>query len=247
VAAVKLHLPLAHLEAGLRSFNRRMPEEHNRVLTDHAADLCLAPTALAVQNLEREGLAPRARLVGDVMADVCLETLANLSPELQAWADERAGSVVATIHRADNTDDPDRLKAIITALQELDRPVILPVHPRLRDRCRTFGLEMEQGSIRTCEPLAYRQLVALVSRADAVITDSGGLQKEAFLMRVPCITVRSETEWPETLVGGWNVLSPRARDLAEQLRRAPVGDDPGSPFGNGQAAAAVCDVLVAEI
>ena len=255
VSAVKLHLPLAHLEAGLRSFNRRMPEEHNRVLTDHAADLCLAPTQVAVDHLLHEGLGERTRLVGDVMTDVCLAVAAGARGE---WAPIRAGVeptgsyVVATIHRAENTDFPVRLAAIIAALAALPVPVVLVAHPRLVARCAQFGIDLHAGSLQPTEPLAYPQMIAAIMHAAGVVTDSGGLQKEAFLLRTPCTTLRTETEWTETVRLGWNVLAPSidAVGLASLasivLRPAPDPTD-STPYGDGNAAAAVVQVLADEL
>ncbi len=230
LSAVKLHLPLAHLEAGLRSFNRRMPEEHNRVLTDHAADLLLAPTAVAMTHLAAEGLAARSVLVGDVMTDVLFRMRGSTSP--LPGAD---GAVVATIHRAENTDDPVRLAAVVAGLAALERPVLLLAHPRLRERARAAGIDLAQGAVQVRDPLAYPALVATVDAAAAVVTDSGGLQKEAFLLRVPCTTVRTETEWTETVDLGWNVLvEPDGIAAAVSRPRPPATD--AAPYGSGDAA-----------
>ncbi|MBS2966045.1 UDP-N-acetylglucosamine 2-epimerase (non-hydrolyzing) [Actinocrinis puniceicyclus] len=254
LSAVKLHLPVAHLEAGLRSFNRRMPEEHNRVLTDHAADLLLAPTAEAVRNLEREGIGARTALVGDVMVDACLSARerarAGAAPEPPApGIDARAPYLVATIHRADNTDQRERLAAIVDALAALPVPVALLAHPRLRARATQFGLELARGSVRVGDPLPYAQMVAAVTGSAGVVTDSGGLQKEAYILGRPCTTIRSETEWPETLADGWNVLvdvaGPEFTGAAfagAVLRPAPPAP-PGEPFGDGRAAARVVSEL----
>ncbi|WP_298328585.1 UDP-N-acetylglucosamine 2-epimerase (non-hydrolyzing) [Haloactinopolyspora sp.] len=246
LAAVKLHLPLAHLEAGLRSFNRAMPEEHNRVLTDHAADLLLTPTQLGMDNLAREGLAERAVRVGDVMTDVCFRVRDAVRNEPPALPDGvRAGDyIVSTVHRAENTDDPDRLRAIIEALAGLDRPVVLLAHPRLVARCHEFGIKLERpdSSLHTAEPLPYPGMVAAVLHSAGVVTDSGGLQKEAYLLGRPCTTVRTETEWVETLEGGWNVLA-EPDGLAAAVRRPAPTHPQGAPYGDGQAATHVVDVL----
>ncbi|MFF1633608.1 non-hydrolyzing UDP-N-acetylglucosamine 2-epimerase [Leifsonia sp. NPDC058248] len=245
VAAVKLHLPLAHLEAGLRSFNRRMPEEHNRVLTDHAADLLLAPTQVAMEHLATEGLAERSVLVGDVMTDV----LFQVRDQVQASGLRPAGMepgqyYVATIHRPDNTDDPERLTAIVEALGGLDRPVHLLAHPRLVAAAEAGGVSLERGSIVLTTPLAYPELIAAVSASAGVVTDSGGLQKEAFLLRVPCTTVRPETEWVETVQLGWNELVgsdlPRLRGAVQRPRPADTDE---TPYGDGHAAERVVYVL----
>jgi UDP-N-acetylglucosamine 2-epimerase (non-hydrolysing) len=246
LSAVKLHLPVAHLEAGLRSFNRRMPEEHNRVLTDHAADLLLAPTRVAMDHLAAEGLAGRSVRVGDVMVDVLLtvrDELADPTAVLERLGMPAGGFSVATVHRAENTDDPDRLSAIVRALADLDHPVVLLAHPRLRDKARAHGIRLEGGSLTMREPLAYPDLVAAVASSRGVVTDSGGLQKEAFVLRVPCTTVRTETEWVETVQLGWNVLvEPGPAVAAAASRPAPPVTD-AAPYGTGHAAAAVLDAL----
>ncbi|MFF1571818.1 non-hydrolyzing UDP-N-acetylglucosamine 2-epimerase [Leifsonia sp. NPDC058292] len=242
VASVKLHVPLAHLEAGLRSFNRRMPEEHNRVLTDHAADLLLAPTEVAMQHLAHEGLADRSVLVGDVMTDV-LYSVRDSVVARGAVTDPGAG-YIATIHRPDNTDDPERLAAIVDALAGLDRPVRLLAHPRLVAAAEAARVDLQRGAIELAAPLAYPDLVAAVMGSAGVVTDSGGLQKEAFLLRVPTTTVRPETEWVETVELGWNVLvgsDLAALPAAVQRPRPPETD--AAPYGDGHAAGRVVDVL----
>lgn len=247
LSAVKMHLKVAHLEAGLRSFNRRMPEEHNRVLTDHAADLCLAPTRVAMTHLAAEGLADRSVLVGDVMTDVCLyvrdAVLANPRPVPGITATD--GYVLATIHRAENTDDPVRLAAILDALGNLGTDVYLPVHPRLRARAEADGLVIERGGLRAIEPLAYPDMVNAVVHAAGVVTDSGGLQKEAFLLGTVCTTVRTETEWTETIDNGWNVLDPELTGLATSATRPAPAPDTSAPYGDGKAANEVAKALLA--
>jgi len=246
LSAVKLHLPLAHLEAGLRSFNRRMPEEHNRVLTDHAADLCLAPTQTAIDHLIREGLGERAVLVGDVMTDVCLRVAAQVrdsAPPLPEGVDGSAEYLVSTIHRAENTDDPERLRAIIDALAALPVPVLLLAHPRLVARAAAARIDLRRGALRTTEPLGYPQMVAAVLHSRGVVTDSGGLQKEAFLLGAPCTTLRTETEWTETVDLGWNVLRPQVDDLADVVMRPRPEPATASPYGDGRAAEATVATL----
>ena len=238
LAAVKMHIPLAHLEAGLRSFNRRMPEEHNRVLTDHAADLCLAPTEGAMRQLASEGLADRSILVGDVMTDVLL-SVSSAAQEgrnvLPSGVDASRPYYVSTLHRADNTDDPDRLGAIFSALSQLDTPVLLLAHPRLRAKAEEQGLELNAGAVVTADPMPYPALVRAIMGARGVITDSGGLQKEAFLLRVPCTTLRSETEWTETIDLGWNALADPAGLVNAVMRPRPAPTD-AAPYGDGHAA-----------
>ena len=252
VAAVKIHQPLAHLEAGLRSWNRRMPEEHNRVLTDHAADLLLAPTELAATNLAREGLADRTVVVGDVMADVLLQVADGVRTDLDARLDRLGlGSereyVVATLHGADNTDDPDRLRAVLDAMGAVPVQVVLAAHPRLMARAAEFGIPLtDRGdSLRACDPWPYPDLVAAVLGSSGVVTDSGGLQKETFLLGRPCTTVRTETEWMETLEDGWNVLDPTAANLSVLAARPAPTVPQGAPYGTGDAAYRVITALEA--
>ncbi len=254
LSAVKMHLPVAHLEAGLRSFNRRMPEEHNRVLTDHSADLLLAPTEEAMRHLANEGLAARSALAGDVMVDICLRirdaVLAgeHPAPALPEGIDPEQPFLLATLHRPDNTDDPQRLEAVIDALASLPVPVALLAHPRLVARAEEHGIELQRGAIRVGRPLPYAGLVAAVLASSGVVTDSGGLQKEAFLLRRICTTVRPETEWVETVRVGWNCLVPDPHELspakwADTVLRPGPADDPGTPYGDGQAAKNVVRLL----
>lgn len=240
LSAVKMHIPVAHLEAGLRSFNRRMPEEHNRVLTDHAADLLLAPTHVAVDHLEAEGLSRRTVLVGDVMTDVLFrirdQVAGTPSELLDELGLEEGGYYVATIHRAENTDDPARLAQIVDSLAGLDKSVILLAHPRVTAKASAHGIALSRGALRTHAPLAYPELIRAVLSSAGVVTDSGGLQKEAFLLRVPCTTVRTETEWVETVELGWNVLAGTAEEIAAGVTRTPPLDTEQAPYGDGRAA-----------
>jgi UDP-N-acetylglucosamine 2-epimerase (non-hydrolysing) len=253
VAAVKLHIPVAHLEAGLRSFNRRMPEEHNRVLTDHAADLLLAPTDEAVRHLRAEGLGDRTRLVGDVMVDVCLRVRDDVlagrhpAPALPDGVHPDQPYLLATLHRAENTDDPARLASLVNALSALPLPVALLAHPRLVARAAAQGLKLAQGAVHVGQPLPYAAMVAAVLGSAGVVTDSGGLQKEAYLLGRPCTTLRGETEWVETLNDGWNHLVADPADLGASwtslaTRPAPQTER-GAPYGDGKAANRVVEVL----
>ncbi|MEU5717478.1 UDP-N-acetylglucosamine 2-epimerase (non-hydrolyzing) [Streptomyces sp. NPDC020403] len=247
LSAVKMHLPVAHLEAGLRSFNRRMPEEHNRVLTDHCADLLLAPTEEAMRHLAAEGLSARTQLAGDVMVDICLRVrdavLAgdHATPMLPAGIDPGRPFLLATLHRPDNTDDPARLEAIIDSLAGLPIPVALLAHPRLVARAEAHGIELQRGSVHIGRPLPYAGLIAAVLASAGVVTDSGGLQKEAFLLERITTTIRPETEWVETVRTGWNVLVPDphtmdAHTWADTVTRPAPTADPGTPYGDGHAA-----------
>ena len=239
IAAVKIQQPLAHLEAGLRSHNYLMPEEHNRVLTDHSADLLLAPTKVAMQHLLNEGLGDRAVLVGDVMADVCFQTRDRVSKDQpvmpEGWR-ENTDYLIATIHRQENTDDKQRLIEILQYLAASSTPVRLLAHPRLKAKAREFGVALRQGSVFVFDPLAYPQLVNAVVHSQGVVTDSGGLQKEAFLLGVPCITVRTETEWTETVDLGWNVLVPNCDTSIDTVFSHKRERTNSHPYGTGNAA-----------
>ncbi|MEW1975239.1 UDP-N-acetylglucosamine 2-epimerase (non-hydrolyzing) [Microbacterium profundi] len=247
LSAVKMHIPVAHLEAGLRSFNRRMPEEHNRVMTDHAADLLLAPTQVAVDHLAAEGLSQRTELVGDVMTDVLFEVRDQVGDAESALVEElgleRGGYYLATIHRAENTDDPARLGEIASGLAELDRPVVLLAHPRVVAKAAAHGIDLNQGTLIAHVPLPYPALIAAALSSAGVVTDSGGLQKEAFLLHVPCTTVRTETEWVETVELGWNVLANSASEIAAAVTRERPADTEAAPYGDGHAAERVIEVL----
>jgi UDP-GlcNAc3NAcA epimerase len=247
LAAAKLHVGVAHVEAGLRSFNRRMPEEINRVLTDHVSDLLFVPTQDAVTNLAREGIAgDQVVLVGDVMYDVALDVRERARS--RGAIVERLGLagrdyIVATVHRAENTDDPNRLQSIMQGFAAVSRetPVVLPLHPRTRARLAKTGIETADEVILT-EPLGYLDLAALVIGARLVATDSGGLQKEAFFHGVPCITLRDETEWVELVELGWNTLlapvsaSAVAAGLRSALAAARPAKPAASPYGDGRSA-----------
>ena len=239
IAAVKIHIPLAHLEAGLRSFNREMPEEHNRILTDHAADLLLPPTQVAFDHLSREGLANRAVIVGDVMTDVCYQTrdkVLQQPPSMPTDWDSNAGYRVATIHRQENTDDPVRLQRIIDYLSTSIIPVRLLAHPRLKAKLAESGIRVDSTKVQIFDPLSYPQLVHAVLHSQGVITDSGGLQKEAFLLERRCVTVRSETEWTETVDLGWNTLVPECDASIDEIFSKSVPSGNSTPYGHGAAA-----------
>jgi UDP-GlcNAc3NAcA epimerase len=244
--AAKLCLPTAHVEAGLRSFNRRMPEEINRIVADHLSHLLFAPTQTAMDNLAREGLAERAVLTGDVMYDIALE-LRKLGgrrawPLTGAWPDRFA---LATVHRAENTDDPARLEAIMRGLERVAReicPVIFPVHPRTQKRLTAIGFELRHVTV--APPLGYMEMAALESRAAFILTDSGGVQKEAYFMEVPCITLRDETEWVETLANGCNILvGADAARIADAARDAQAAGPWTAAYGTGRAAEAILEAL----
>jgi UDP-GlcNAc3NAcA epimerase len=238
LAAAKLRLPVAHVEAGLRSFNREMPEEVNRVLTDHVSALHFCPTEQAVRNLELEGIVAGVHLVGDVMKDA-LEWWVNQAPAsedlLATYGVEPGRYYLATVHRAENVGDPERLAAILAALQALDQPVVLPLHPRTRAALDRFPLAAG-GAIRTVPPVGYLEMLQLERQARAILTDSGGVQKEAYLLGVPCITMRDETEWPETVATGWNVLvGADTRRIVAVASSFPRPSQRPALFGDGRA------------
>jgi len=218
------------------------------VLTDHAADLLLAPTSVAMEHLAHEGLADRAVLVGDVMTDVLYGVRERLltEPRPTPFGLPTAGYYVATIHRPDNTDDPTRLGGIVDALAGLDRPVMLLAHPRLRSLAEQHGIHLDNGAVRTHEPLPYPELVEAVMHSAGVVTDSGGLQKEAFLLRIPTTTIRPETEWVETVNLGWNVLANEVDAIAGAVSRPAPPPTDATPYGEGHAAEVVARELLRE-
>jgi UDP-GlcNAc3NAcA epimerase len=211
LAAAKLHIPIAHVEAGLRSFNREMPEEHNRVLTDHCADLLFCPTETAMDNLTREGIGRNAHWVGDTMYDATLlfSDLADKSSSiLDRLALEAKGYLLVTVHRPYNTDIEENLRQIIGALIEIEQPIIFPIHPRTRNMIGEMGdgfaHKLETNKIKLIDPVGYLDMLILEKNSRLILTDSGGMQKEAFFFGIPCVTLRPETEWVETVQLGWN-------------------------------------------
>ncbi len=250
LAAVKLHIPVAHVEAGLRSFNRRMPEEINRVLTDHVSSLLFAPTESAVRHLAAEGITGDVvRRVGDVMYDAALfyGTKADAVSEVLARLGlARRDYVLATIHRAENTDDGKRLEAILEGLSLSGQKVVLPLHPRTRASIASHGL-MLPANVQAIDPVGYLDMVMLEKHASLIATDSGGVQKEAFFYRVPCVTLRDETEWVELVDSGWNRLVPpiEGATVAAAIQGAlgSIGVEVW-PYGDGKAADKVVACLV---
>ena len=253
LAAVKLHIPLAHVEAGLRSFNREMPEEHNRVLTDHCSDLFFCPTQTAVDNLTREGITQGVHLVGDTMYDAVLrfaEIACQRSTILQDLGLKPKGYLLATVHRPDNTDDPERLRCILEAFAEIDETVVFPIHPRTRQRMVEFGLSNPQSKIQNpkfIDPVGYLDMLVLEQNARLILTDSGGMQKEAYFFRVPCVTLRRETEWVETVEAGWNAVVGASRERIVGVVNGHVWpqNTPPLPFGDGHASQAIVQLLAA--
>jgi UDP-GlcNAc3NAcA epimerase len=258
LAAAKLQIPLAHVEAGLRSFNRIMPEETNRVLVDHISEFLFAPTKVSVENLRHEGCSEsHIHHVGDVMYDATLHFMKfaeELDHSSTAIELKNKDYVLATIHRAENTDDPGRLDVILNGLQiaAANQPVVFPMHPRTGTAIERYGLANRLEGIMTISPVGYLDMLMLERDANLIVTDSGGVQKEAYFVGSPCLTIRTETEWLETLEGGWNRLHTPdtahgiAHAIEDAQARAPAlqvtrGDI--HPFGNGTAGLTIAETL----
>jgi UDP-N-acetylglucosamine 2-epimerase len=251
VAACKLHLPVAHVEAGLRSFNREMPEEHNRILTDHCSDLLFCPTQTAVDHLAREGIRRGVHWVGDTMYDAVLQFAeiarqrSNILMDLKLAS---KGYLLATVHRPYNTDVPENLVNILTAFQEVGERVVFPVHPRTRKKISELGnavdIERLKLNVQLIEPVGYLDMLTLEQNARLILTDSGGMQKEAYFFGVPCVTLRPETEWVETVEAGWNVVvgAKQERIVSATRDLNPVGSPP-AVFGDGQASERIIEFL----
>ncbi len=244
LVAAKLHLPLAHVEAGLRSFNRMMPEEVNRIVADRLAQWLFCPTSTAVDNVHREGLTEGVHLIGDVMLDATrffADQAATRCPLDALTKHASQGYYLATVHRAENTDDPARLAGIFDGLGRLDGPVLLPLHPRTRTRLVGIALS---PNVELMEPVSYLAMLTLTRHARRVLTDSGGLQKEAFWLGVPCITLRDETEWVETLENGWNQ---RVGSDPEAIVAAALRTPTGPPRAFGEAPGGTASEQIARV
>jgi len=248
LAAAKLHIPVAHVEAGLRNFDQSMPEEINRVLSDHISSRLFCPTETSRMNLYNEGIARGVELVGDVMYDLLLQ----VQPELDARGEKLLQTLrlapqsyaLVTVHRAINADDPQAMRGIADGLNRLDMPVIFPVHPRTRARLEHYNITWQEH-VRVMEPLGYLDMMALGKTAAHILTDSGGLQKEAFLLGVPCVTLREETEWVETVELGWNVLAGTSwQRIIEAVERPRPEPPQQNPFGEGDAAVRIAQNLL---
>ena len=251
LAAAKLSVPVAHVEAGLRSFNRGMPEEINRVMADHLSHLLLCPSDTAVRNLAAEGIFENVHLVGDVMLDVLnwakqhAAGNGNRPAVLSRFGLSKRAYLLATVHRSENTNDVAQLSRIFEALDSLEEPIVFPVHPRTRKMIGEMGFR-PRPHLHLIDPVGYLDMVALVGSARSVLTDSGGLQKEAYWLGVPCVTLRNETEWVETVETGWNVLAGSDRDKI--LRAVNSWNPPDSRpalYGDGAAASKCVDLIAA--
>ncbi len=250
LAAVKLHVKVAHIEAGLRSYNRRMPEEINRLLTDNISDLLFCPSLRAVQNLQREGIGEGVYRVGDVMLDALLENVEVARRESRIM--ERLGLsegrfLLLTIHRQENTDLIENLRSIVEAVTSLERTIIFPAHPRVRKWLRHWDLwERCQAvpHLRIIEPLGYLDMLRLEEEAEAILTDSGGMQKEAYFLRTPCLILRQETEWAELVEGGWNILvGTQPERIKEALNDLHLPSQGENPYGEGEASLRIAEII----
>lgn len=246
LAAAKLHLPVAHVEAGLRSFNREMPEEINRVLTDHISTLLFCPSQTAVDQLHFEGITLGVHLVGDLMYEALMWALERgkscLDP-LQPLGLHSKGYLLATLHRAENTDDPDRLAGILRAFDALDEPIVWPIHPRTRKKLAEAGYK-PAPHLHLIEPVGPIEMAGLENNARLILTDSGGIQKEAMWLGVPCITLRDETEWIETVEAGWNLLTGADADAIIRAVKTWQPDRPQLKIvSNSNVSATVVDIL----
>ena len=249
LAASKLQVPIAHVEAGLRSFNRAMPEEINRIVADQLSDLLFCPTAGSIALLKQEGIHKGVHLVGDVMYDAAL-FYAERSPEadvLGRFDLEKGSYALTTVHRAENTDDPARLRNILAGLSEVGRklPLVLPLHPRTKGVMEKTGVSMP-AEIRVIEPVSYLEMIALERNAAVLLTDSGGVQKEAYFYQVPCVTLRDETEWTELVDAGWNTLTgadtQRIVAATESALQGKPADHPPL-YGEGDAGQKIVELL----
>ncbi|MDR3260756.1 MAG: UDP-N-acetylglucosamine 2-epimerase (non-hydrolyzing) [Tannerella sp.] len=253
LAAAKLHIPVIHVEAGLRSFNKQMPEEINRILTDHLSGHLFCPTFAAVRNLQNEGIREGVFHVGDVMYDAAITfgQIAGQTSSVLSSLQLAAGKFyLCTVHRAENTDHQERLTRIIRALVEIagpDSPVVLPLHPRTKtylEKYQLYTLLAMNRYVRLIEPVDYLDMVMLEKHATAILTDSGGVQKEAYFHRTPCVTLRDETEWVETVAAGWNQLAGyRTENILDCMKNKPVQTDIRE-YGDGNAAGKIIDILM---
>lgn len=253
LAAAKLHIPVAHVEAGLRSFNMRMPEEINRILSDRISTHLFCPSELAVNNLAKEGMTQGVINVGDVMYDVALhyQEQARVLGTILQRLDLNDDFALATCHRAENTDDPERLRAIMVALGEISRRihVVFPIHPRTRKLISEYGLNEYLNSLIAVEPLSFLDMIALEQASRIILTDSGGVQKEAFFYGVPCITMRTETEWLETVELGRNILVGASTQAIVSAAWSILSVDSvhiasAAPYGNGEAASKIVEAIL---
>ena len=256
LAAVKIHVPIIHIEAGLRSFNMNMPEEINRILTDRISSFLFCPTDVAVTNLKNEGITKGVYSIGDVMCDAVLYYTKYMdSSKKSQYFSKLKGLIqnvlevdtwyLSTIHRAENTDDINKIENILAAFEELDHPVIFPVHPRTKKFVRELALKNKYTNTLFVEPIGYLEMLYFTKNACKVVTDSGGLQKEAYILNTPCVTVRDQTEWVETLIGNHNVLvKPKKDDIIKAIKETKIDlNNHKDYYGIGDATIKICEVL----
>lgn len=247
LAAIKLHIPVAHVEAGLRSFNRLMPEEYNRILTDHCSRLLFCPTQVAVDNLTREGITEGVYHVGDPMYDAvlmfekCAHERSTILQDLKVSTDQ---FLLLTVHRQENTENPENLKNILNAMAEINEIVIFPAHPRTKERINDLDITLSPNII-MIKPVGYLDMLQLEKSARMILTDSGGVQKEAYFFATPCLTLRTETEWVETVEHGWNTIvnADKARILAGVKVRNTENREHPAVYGDGHAANQIVELL----
>lgn len=241
-----LNVPVAHVEAGLRSFNRAMPEENNRIVADHVSTALFCPTPTAVENLANEGIRENVFLVGDVMIDALLQNRERAGERaLTAYGLTPKSYFLATIHRPANTDSADALRAILAAFEQLETLIVLPAHPRMRKNLEAHGLTLP-ANVKAIPPVGYLDMISLTSHAQLVLTDSGGLQKEAYALAVPCVTLRDETEWTETVAAGWNrVVGADTAAIVDGARQALSHIPTQHPnlYGDGNASTRIVQAL----
>lgn len=250
IAGSKLDPLVAHVEAGLRSYNREMPEETNRVLTDHASDILFPPSESAADTLREEGITDGVHVVGDVMYDAILwarEVTTTDSTILEEIGYDDGEFILSTVHRAGNTDNPKRLESIIDGLSSASVPIVFPIHPRTENRLKEYDLwERAKTELNVIDPVGYLDFVRLLDASKIVVTDSGGVQKEAFFLDTPCVTLREETEWVETVESGWNVLV--GSDRNQIIKQLQTTERPTrrkqTPYGQGDAAEHIMETLV---
>jgi len=252
LSAAKLHIPVAHVEAGLRSFNREMPEEINRLLTDHISRWLFTPSESSNKNLRLEGITDNVHIVGDIMLDSILKysEKANKSSSILVDLDIKNNEFyLATVHRAENTDDKYQLQSLFQVFSELDKKIILPLHPRTKNRMEEYSLKVSEN-VKVTEPVGYLDMLHLMQSSKSVLTDSGGIQKEAYYLRVPCVTLRKETEWTETVEAGWNTVANSDKEIilsvterSDEIRLLPHPN----LYGSGNTAAEIVSILSSEI
>ena len=247
LAAAKLHISVIHVEAGLRSFDKRMPEEINRIMTDHLSDLLICPTETAVANLKIEGIVNGVHHVGDVMADAVLynkERASLHSKILEIVGVSKGKYIAATIHRPSNTDSKENMESIFSAFERSGKTIVFPIHPRTRKYITEYNIDIPEN-VHLIEPLGYLDMLQLTANAEKVVTDSGGVQKEAYILKVPCVTLRENTEWVETLNNGWNKLLDSANTdaISKSIDETIIPGEWVPVFGDGHGSEKIVDIL----